>query len=141
MENQFVDYETSKKLKELGFDEPCICLHDDFMNDVVSSGVMISTKRMLPVTYSQLSNPKNITIPMWQQVKEWFWKNKHYSLTVRMIGNQYTYEIWNDKTKRFIEYGVKYYSPIEAEKDGIKNLVEILYNQTAVAVTPNEVQK
>lgn len=66
------------------------------------------------------------------EIKKWLWEKKDYALTVRMIGEKYTYEIWNTKTRRFIEYGVKYDSPIEAEIDGIKSAMESLCSQTAV---------
>lgn len=70
MKDQFVPYESAVKLKELGFNEPCLAFYD-------------CSKAF---TYSP-NNSKIYTIkilaPLWQQVFDWFRNRKGFESFIR----------------------------------------------------------
>jgi hypothetical protein len=74
MKEQFVTYEIAKELKELGFDEECLCtytLDGNFWRN--PSNNMVDEEIEQPYTWlnSKLHNSV-ITAPLWQQCMDWF---------------------------------------------------------------------
>lgn len=117
MKENFCDYETSKILKELGFDYECIACYD---------------KNNMLATYTELFKPKNynkdaycISAPLWQQTKQWLWE-KHKMAIYPEILSGYYYKIFK---RGEIPIGglTKYDSSIEAETEGIKSAVKYLW--------------
>lgn len=126
MKDQFADYETSKMLKELGFDKPCFAYYD--------------SRRILEIRdYPDRESRGNwkielppCTAPLWQQVKEWLWIHKAICM--------HTFSDVRDEGTLFICEAVHGYapiikqiqnttSPITAEIEGIKKTVEYLHQQ------------
>lgn len=74
MKKQFVTYDIAKKLKELGFDEPCFTYFD-------SNKFIIERRTNYIETVCFNSKPiplsgKSCTAPLWQQATDWL-LNKH----------------------------------------------------------------
>lgn len=74
MKEQFIPYELTLKLKELGFDEECLAYSYKHTIDPNSDLKLYLAKT--PVKNSQLVDVKAIAIPLWQQAFDWF-REKH----------------------------------------------------------------
>ena len=104
MENEFVPYELAVKLKELGFDEPCMSSKD--MNN--SKGL--------------------IQLPLYQQAFRWF-REKHEVFGIVNFGtNDFTFNIYNSDglgllTKESLAFNGAYE---EAELACLTRLIEIV---------------
>lgn len=91
MKEQFVDIETSKMLKEDGFDKPClayfVCGGSDLLKDIKllpASNLYGNNK----ICHNHELNYYMYSAPLWQQVEGWLWedhkiyielKNKHFA--------------------------------------------------------------
>ena len=108
MKEQFVTYEIALGLKELGFDEPCFGYYTP-MKEWMMAGTRINPERhfhgcnwansdnSMYFMYKQNSfgdrdsvvkNSEftkaihNVTVPLWQQVIDWFLKKKHLYIDI-----------------------------------------------------------
>ncbi|WP_404812052.1 hypothetical protein ACIRNY_10975 [Capnocytophaga canimorsus] len=70
----FVSYEIAQKLKEIGFDEPCIGAYDCYcMLHTINSNDKFSLSKNEIFAYA----------PTWEQVKTWF-REKGYFSTIKI---------------------------------------------------------
>jgi hypothetical protein len=137
---EFVSYELSKELKELGFDEPCFGFYftslDRKTGEPITDVVIAETKKQ--VHYGDME----CSAPLWQQAFRWF-KDKHNYMhqiidvevsTNTIKGYRFKFGIWklND-----IDIPNFYYmddSPLgyltyeEAELECLKKMIKILKN-------------
>jgi hypothetical protein len=118
MEKEFVPYKLAVKLKELGFDEPCMASRD-------------------------MNNDENlIQIPLYQQAFRWFREKyglytemhkKFDGIGVSIILSEYRYDMRQDKE---VEYHIpKYFGNIyrsyeEAELACLEKLIEIIESKS-----------
>ena len=130
MKNEFVSYEVALKLKELGFDEPCLCAYDK--NEMLYHSH--KTDKLFTILNSNLSN--QCSAPLYQQIFRWF-REKHnlYAVIIPTITMYWTF-----KTMTVVE-GIVEVAPYnhvdgndyptyeEAEHEGIKYLISILKNK------------
>jgi hypothetical protein len=74
MNKQFVTYEIALKLKELGFDEPCIMFY--YESQLAILGQFDSFKHSFRSNSEHTSiekeSEKFVSAPLWQQVIDWF---------------------------------------------------------------------
>ena len=76
MKNQFVTYEIALKLKELGFDEPCLATYS-YNTQLYDKGKFRIEITPQPFYYPDVNPlPRFILAPLWQQVIDWF-REKH----------------------------------------------------------------
>lgn len=70
MKKQFVTYEIALKLKELGFDEPCICYYDRHNYQILFTNLYGGN----PLELSMMQNNYHVDCyaPLWQQAIDWF---------------------------------------------------------------------
>lgn len=77
MKEQFVTYEIALKLRELGFDEPCLAIYRNRFNDfgitLISNGIKIQGNQSITI-YHSLNEEMICLAPLWQQVIGWFRK-------------------------------------------------------------------
>ena len=117
MEKEFVNYELALELKELGFDEPCIC------------GYSTSNEKL--EIYSRFLVTKDsftIDAPTFQQAFRWFrekYELNFQELIFRTIGGKYGLQSYNehDQVDGYFE------SYEEAELECLKKLIEIVKNK------------
>lgn len=82
MEKQFVTYEIALKLKELGFDEPCLAYFEsvyDGLTQKHAGRLVLGNKPEHLQSYKQLIyifGQNNQLAPLWQQVIDWL-REKH----------------------------------------------------------------
>lgn len=126
MKNLFVPYELALKLKEKGFDEPCLGYY----------GIW-STELRFPVYAGELENWNTIenlcSAPLYQQVQDWF-REKHnlnitpqnciqYPLDKELRKTGYGGNIYNHKTDTNLKsyFGETYYESLtKAIEEAIK---------------------
>ena len=124
MEKEFVPYELALRMKQLGFDEPCVIIYyNDGKNYVISETLM---------TNNELSTHDEITSPFYQQTFRWF--REKYNLW-NMI---YPRDGWNYSINRVDEttscsgesfHSVEINEYEEAELECLKKLIEIVKNK------------
>ena len=75
MKEQFVTYEIALKLKDLGFDEPCIAYYFNRYGDVeLFSEFVIDHSKRVFYTHSEYET----IAPLWQQAIDWFLKKNNW---------------------------------------------------------------
>jgi hypothetical protein len=85
MENEFVPYEQSLALKELGFDEQCIGIYT------------VSNKKLFVVTPSKDESFGYLNAPLYQQAFRWFIENYGKNGILFSDGCQWTFDLrWED---------------------------------------------
>lgn len=96
MEKQFVPYELAVKLKELGFDEPCLAKYGMVSKRFYDNYVPYKNSEDIHEPTGTFFNDF-VSAPLWQQAFDWFRVEKGYKSHVGYseIDNFY-YEInWN----------------------------------------------
>lgn len=128
MKENFCDYETSKMLKELGYNEVCLAWFTDRADDKTQLQQM-SFEMSAYYSEDEIKNSEVdeevYCAPLWQQAKQWLWE-KHKMAIYPEILSGYYYKIFK---RGEIPIGglTKYDSPIEAEIEGIKAAVKYLW--------------
>ncbi len=125
MKEQFCDYETSKMLKELGFDEPCLAQWNILKDEKFLSAFHEGNFR-----YYENSFKANLTAPLWQQAKAWIWDKHKIRITVIESAISYKFSGVAFTIRGKIideEYGED--SPITAEISGIRAAIIHLHKQ------------
>jgi hypothetical protein len=125
MDKEFIPYEQALVLKELGFNEPCLCFYNynsqllRYMNpdkdwNSLQSQTLKNSKITLPDTYSA---------PLYSQAFRWFRERYQASPTIHCISeqdNSWRYHIPNEGGERdFLTYE-------EAELACLIKLIEIV---------------
>jgi hypothetical protein len=140
MNNEFVSYEISLKLKELGFDEPCLTYYYEFTSDLRTHiGVDIGNAW----TYAGTKKLGITLAPLYQQVLRWFREQFNWQSSIEATNDQhshklgYNYFIWNNitgeeyhtmpKDRPSGDWCFKTYE--EAQKECILDLISIIKNQ------------
>lgn len=109
MEKEFVTYEIALKLKELGFDEPCIMFYDVIHNNDLRIGTEDSYWGDYTGFRKWNSMPNSpwkpfgllISAPLWQQAIDWLREehNIYIDISGRLIDSE-------DKTFQWNVYGL-----------------------------------
>lgn len=77
MKEQFVSYEIALKLKELGFDEPCLSIFAKDLNfNLTMFGQKFDNKIETSKDFACDIHLEDVLCPLWQQVIDWF-REKH----------------------------------------------------------------
>lgn len=108
----FVPYEIAQKLKEIGFDEPCLAYYDD---------------KLIEITYPIFSfnNKYEPIAPTYEQVFKWF-REKGYHIIIDKVSDRYGYFI---RQKERIDGETKTDIYEQAREQAILKTIEI-YEQT-----------
>jgi hypothetical protein len=135
IEKEFVPYQESLELKELGFDEPCLCFYNynsqllRYMNpdkdwNSLQSQTLKNSKITLPDTYSA---------PTFSQCFKWFREKyglpSHIATYWQHDWNNYSYQYYFVQDK--VEWnGIEHYKTYEeAELACLRKLIEIVKNK------------
>jgi len=110
MEREFVPYELALRMKQLGFDEPCLGFYDTFNCEKVAYG------------YSEGLNKA----PTFSQAFRWFRENYNLYCTIERVeyiddGEGFMWSIFNN----FHNAGEELVSYEEAELECLTKLIEI----------------
>ena len=123
MQKQFVTYEIALKLKELGFDEPCLGRFVGENTFILDSGEL--SQKQNTTTYAPLS-------PLWQQVIDWFREKHNIHISIPNYYDGWSIDIRGFKQNINLEYHSEpgnclenYY---EAREQAILKAIEIINN-------------
>lgn len=92
MEKQFVPYELSVKLKELGFDEECFAWYDSNSFDTIELEFEYKNNK-------DLYFKESCTAPLYQQALDWFREKYNIVSTIYSNASGYIYELHYDTTR------------------------------------------
>jgi hypothetical protein len=140
MHNEFVSYEIALKLKELGFDKPCLTYYYELTSNLRTHiGVDIGNAW----TYSENKKLGFTLAPLYQQVFRWFREQFNWQSSIEATNDQHSHKlgynhfIWNNitgeeyhtmpKDSPFGDWCFKTYE--EAQKECILDLISIIKNQ------------
>lgn len=120
MKNNFIPYEQSLALKELGFDEECFAYcNSKFKKDLIKEGLNGCTNSSL--------SENEVALPLYQQAFKWF--REKYKLSGEPQSSQFSFEynIIYDTLGENICKSVskKYQTYEEAKLDCLNKLIEI----------------
>jgi hypothetical protein len=131
MEKEFVPYELAVKLKELGFDEPCLGFYNHQGELILMAQEDESSIEMYKNSYVEMG--MQYAAPLFQQVFRWF--REKYDLQYNIVWNRfydktpYQYEVrptWRNELLR--PYGTSGMCSTyeEAELACLEKLIEIV---------------
>ncbi len=144
MKEQFCNYEISKKLKELGFDEKCFGC---FINDIAEP--MDRYQFILGSTYSYSTTNHDteldyIMAPLWQQAIDWLRENRDIDIVItpdtnsqhRIPLRKYFVTFWKyynglNVQPEILRYGNKilyFVNPEKAREQAILKAIELCQN-------------
>jgi hypothetical protein len=132
MEKEFVTYEQSLALKELGFDEPCFAYYgfnnveDKLFFDIDPDDGELTSLNQNQFYHNNLSEVGRISAPLKQQVFRWFREKYNWTIKVNQVTkNNWSYTLDNFPKDRTY-YGEVYKTYEEAESGCIDKLIEIV---------------
>jgi hypothetical protein len=129
MDKEFVPYELALKLKQLGFDEPCICRYY-----VVTKWEKPTGEILLQLSDCELSERNIVKAPLYQQAFRWFREN--YSLYscintfTEELGNNKPYFIYEIRNPEQFQLSEVYNKYEEAELACLEKLIEIVESKS-----------
>ncbi len=124
MEKEFIPYELALRMKQLGFDEPCIAFYEPNNKEVMVVGV--------PQRYNDpsLLRLKDFCAPLYQQAFRWFRENGFICHITNDLSNNLKDEIYvYVMTKGYgtlIDRSEEYFTYEEAELFCLENLIDIV---------------
>jgi len=145
MDNEFVPYELALRMKQLGFDEPCIAIYS---NANPKTGYYTLKKYRLKLIKQASQKDKGVKAPLFQQAFRWF--REEYNLRGSImdfiddeIGIEWDYEIAkigtdldeNGHYKPLVDYSIddedrKFNTYEEAELACLEKLIEIVESKS-----------
>jgi hypothetical protein len=128
MEKEFVSYEIALKLKELGFDEPCITYYYELTSNL-RTHLAIDIHNAW--TYSGTNKLGFTLTPLYQQVFKWLRNKYAIDFSINTIYSKYNentikqYSGVIDNKTMYINVGF-YDNYEEAELSGLQKMIEII---------------
>jgi len=139
MEKEFVPYQPSLDMKELGFDEPCFAGYN-FKNGRTGEFTYPSAKEPNTTSNARVyhKDKKIVGTPLYQQC--WRWFREKYNLhsepyTIDMGAIEYCFQIRDLYSEKYVydnfvgaggSYHGTFFTPEEAELECLKKLIEIV---------------
>jgi hypothetical protein len=125
--NEFVPYELALKMKQLGFDEPCLARYN-VPGDLITSGCYSDSSIMHLIVEENDICEAHILAPLYQQAFRWFREKYKFNHSIichkHPFGtDDYQYLILLDEDE-FVETGFNTYE--EAELACLEKLIEIV---------------
>lgn len=125
MNKEFIPYEQAVELKELGYDEPCMCIYD-------KDGKLERSLLEYPII-----NSKNgfhefwniITAPLYQQAFRWFREKHNLPSNLELLDIGWDYVIYLNVTEEVDFNEGPWNTYEEAELACLKKLIEIVKNK------------
>jgi len=131
MKNLFADYQTSKLLKELGFNEETNACYWQKNGNLFIQSYYANWNANTP-DIPDTETDEDVSAPLWQQVEEWLWeKHKFYICTVQIPSSEILNTTFHStvETESDIIVTCSFDSPITASTEGIKAAVKWLGEQ------------
>jgi hypothetical protein len=124
MNKEFIPYEQALELKELGFDEACICYYD--IEDIYKLKPTPMKEEINSFPFNSISTM--VAAPLYQQAFRWFReKGYRFTLSSDYENGIYYFDVWKSNQFMF-ETDYIYNTYEEAELACLKKLIEIVKN-------------
>lgn len=132
MEKLFVPYELAVKLKEIGFDEPCMAHYiKNNQYKINKNKILLHIGRL---DYDDIYKDYVLeNIPLWQQAFDWF-RIKHKLIGLFEIGTiEFSYQIFNEKGQRLLGIEpISYNGTYEEVRQAcLETLIKIIETKTS----------
>ena len=92
MKEQFCNYEISLKLKELGFDESCICKYNSYG---VLKHTIASTNPDIDDEISIFKYDDRLSAPLYQQIIDYFREEYKLHLSIYRLNDNWVWQIFD----------------------------------------------
>jgi len=127
MEKEFVPYELAVKLKELGFDEPCLFAFDNCSTPMRCSDLRTNEQKFNGVNYNSSTYTSQ---PTFSQAFRWFREKYNLKSWIEeYTKNKYIYEIRPHRITDYKEGEIYVYAIYEeTELACLDKLIEIVNN-------------
>ena len=126
MKNEFVPYEQTTELKQLGFDKPCFAVYED------KKWQLVEVKNSM--SYELCLKTDTFPVPTFSQAFRWF--REKYNLHSEILLDQTTQPKYCFKIHKYEDFGnyeeirigewFLYRTPEEAELECIKHLIKVV---------------
>lgn len=131
MKKNFADYETSMKLKQLGFNEDCFKIYCSSSNSGDNEIQLWKSETIFEKDLSknnELTNENSCAAPLWQQVVEWLFDEKEIYISVsQRQENDYYFQVMQDSDVVIEQRN--YETPMQAEREGTKKTILYLWKE------------
>jgi hypothetical protein len=129
LQKEFVPYELALKLKELGFDEPCLAIYDNITdeNDKDDSDrfFYIRTEGWPKELFDKVT-----PVPLFSQCLRWFREKYQLHSTITSISQEsWQWHITKPGESLGKMYQEDFYTYEEAEQDCLVKLIDIVENK------------
>ena len=131
MEKEFVSYEIALKLKELGFDEPCLTYYYNISGNI-RTGIEVHIHNAW--TYAGTKKLATTLVPLYQQVFKWLRNKYDIDFSINTTYSRYNentikqYSVVIDNKTLYTNIGF-YDNYEEAELAGLQKMIEIIENK------------
>jgi hypothetical protein len=131
MEKEFVSYEVALKLKELGFDEPCLTYYYELTSNL-RTHLAIDVRNAW--TYSGNKKLGFTLAPLYQQAFKWIREKHNIDISINTIYSKYNentikqYSGFIDTKTMYTNVGF-YDNYEEAQLAGLQKMIEIIKNK------------
>ena len=148
MKNEFLPYEQSLALKELGFDEPCFAIYNLGLSEFETANVgqirLFSSlfkidDKQSNISYVNDKNSSKVTAPLWQQTFDWFRKKHNLFHEITLDSYKEPYRLYArilklENHRNFVinRFEINHFDNNkyeEAELECLKKLIEIVKNK------------
>jgi hypothetical protein len=132
MEKEYVEYDESLGLQEIGFNIPCFAYYitDESINVNKKLFRFRGVEEDLRRKNSSFNNlPNMVCAPLYQQAFRWFRKNYNYDIVVSgsyNLGKKYYYRIETPPTIGFQAFEEDFNTYEEAELACLRKLIEVV---------------
>ena len=99
MKEQFCNYEISLKLKELGFDESCICKYNSYG---VLKHTIASTNPDIDDEISIFKYDDRLSAPLYQQIIDYFREEYKLHLSIYRLNDNWVWQIFDIERNCYI---------------------------------------
>jgi hypothetical protein len=132
MEKEFVPYQPSLELKELGFDEPCFWWYD-FEKELRKDRIGVNS-----INSKYFLNGNSCSAPLYQQAFRWFREKYNIVHEINVYstsdGYSYSYKLLLKKYTPFIDAHNSWIEYEEAELECLKKLIEIVKEKKKINI-------
>jgi len=131
MEKEFVSYEIALKLKELGFDEPCLTYYYNISGNI-RTGIEVHIHNAW--TYAGTKKLATTLVPLYQQVFKWLRNKYDIDFSINTTYSRYNentikqYSVVIDNKTLYTNIGF-YDNYDEAQLAGLQKMIEIIKNK------------
>ena len=122
----FVSRELALKLKEVGFDEPCIKYY--LTKDSTATTINGADKFLEGFNYNSIAN--RISVPMYQHVIDWFRENHNIMIEITLEKYHYKIELKNNLESVYRNYNFSKEYYYEALAKSIEEALELIKIKT-----------